>query len=299
MKLYKLAAIDIGSNAVRLLVKNVIERNRKIYYRKSSLIRIPIRLGEEAFLKGKISVKTRNNLVETMIAFKYLMKAQDVMKYKGAATSAMREASNGADIVKEIKKKSGIGIDIIDGKEEARILYSTHIAQQLNIDKVYLYVDVGGGSTELTLFAEKNPKVTESFNIGTLRILNKTVKKKDWKVMQDWIANAIKTYKPDSLIGSGGNINRAFKMIGSIEGKYVTRYNLDQLKSHVQSYSYERRVLELDMRPDRADVIVPALSIFTNVMEWSDCDKIFVPKMGLADGLIRIQYEKYAARKQK
>jgi exopolyphosphatase/guanosine-5'-triphosphate,3'-diphosphate pyrophosphatase len=208
LKLLKFAAIDIGSNAVRLLFTNVIEDEKKTTFRKSSLIRMPLRLGEDSFNTGIISTKRIEKLIKTMIAFKYLMEVEDVVRYRACATSAMREATNGADVVSLVKQKSGIEIEIIEGKEEAEIIYSNQIVEMIDDLNPYLYVDVGGGSTEISLFAEKKRITTKSFDIGTIRILNNKVERKDFKQMKDWIKDLNFNGKEVKIIGSGGNINK-------------------------------------------------------------------------------------------
>jgi len=298
LKLLKFAAIDIGSNAVRLLFTNVIEDETKTSFRKSSLIRMPVRLGEDSFNTGMISEKRITKLSKTMLAFKFLMEVQDVVAYRACATSAMREAKNGQDVVKRVKKESGIEIEIIEGKEEAEIIYSTQIVEMMDDFNPYLYVDVGGGSTEVSLFAEKKRIATQSFDIGTLRILNNKVDKKDFKVMKEWVKSLPFNGQEVKLIGSGGNINKIFKISGK-EDKLPLLYNeLQEIHKFVSFYTIDERIKVLGMNPDRADVIIPAAEIYLKIMKWSDAKQIIVPTIGVSDGIVRQLYKEYSQQKK-
>lgn len=293
MKIKKYGAIDIGSNAVRLLVANVIEeKNKEPQFKKSSLVRVPIRLGADAFVSGLISEENTNRMIDAMEAFKLLMKVHGVEKYKACATSAMREAENGAGVIDTIFKKTGVEIDIIDGKKEAAIIFSTDLNQLLQSDSTYLYVDVGGGSTEFTLFSKGRIVKSKSFKIGTVRLINnkKTENKAIFKEVQEWIEENTKSYKRISLIGSGGNINKIFKMSGRDMGKPISYIYLNAQYQFLKKMSYKDRISELSLNPDRADVIVPATKIYLSAMKWSGARKIFVPKIGLSDGIIKSLY---------
>ncbi len=293
MKIKKYGAIDIGSNAVRLLVANVIEeKNKEPQFKKSSLVRVPIRLGADAFVSGIISEENINRMIDAMEAFKLLMKVHGVEKYKACATSAMREAENGAKVIDTIFKKTGVEIDIIDGKKEAAIIFSTDLNQLLQSDSTYLYVDVGGGSTEFTLFSKGRIVKSKSFKIGTVRLINnkKTENKAIFKEVQEWIEENTKNYKRISLIGSGGNINKIFKMSGRDMGKPISYIYLNAQYQFLKKMSYKDRISELSLNPDRADVIVPATKIYLSAMKWSGARKIFVPKIGLSDGIIKSLY---------
>jgi exopolyphosphatase/guanosine-5'-triphosphate,3'-diphosphate pyrophosphatase len=298
LKLLKFAAIDIGSNAVRLLFTNVIEDEKKTTFRKSSLIRMPIRLGEDSFNSGIIPEKKIAKLVQTMLAFRYLMEVQDVVAYRACATSAMREASNGEEVVKRIKKESGIQVEIIEGKEEAEIIYSNQIVEMINDSNPYLYVDVGGGSTEISLFAEKKRIATQSFDVGTIRILNNKVGKKDFAVMKDWIKNLKINDKEVKLIGSGGNINKIFKISGIKENQPLLYKDLEEIYKFISFYSVEERIKVLGMNPDRADVIIPASDIFLKIMKWSGANQVIVPTIGVSDGIVRQLYKEYVKHKK-
>lgn len=288
MKITKFAAIDIGSNAIRLLVANVIEeKDKKPKFKKSSLVRVPIRLGQDVFTHGEVSPDNIDRMVNAMKAYRMLMDVHGVKKYMACATSAMREAKNGADIVHRIKKKAGINIDVIDGKREAEIIASTDLHNIIEKDKAYLYVDVGGGSTEFTIFSAGKVKASKSFKIGTVRLLNKTVDNSFWKEIEKWIKKNTKDLKRLSVIGSGGNINKLYKMSGTIPGEPLSYIYLNAQYQFLQSLSYEERISELGLNPDRADVIIPATRIYLSACKWSGARKIYVPKIGLSDGIIK------------
>lgn len=289
------AAIDIGSNAMRLLLMNVIENGKAPSFRKTTLIRVPIRLGEEAFSQKKISRKKIKQLLLALKSFRFLMDATGIVSYRACATSAMREARNRTAVVKRIKKETGINIEVIDGKEEADIIYSTHIEEMLDHRNSYLYVDVGGGSTELTLFAKNKLVASRSFNVGAVRQLKGIVKKEDVKEMKKWVKKYAARHQPLFLIGSGGNINKIFKLSGakSKRNASLSIEQVTQVYKLVKSYSIEDRIKFLDMNPDRADVIIPASDIFLDIMQWSGSRRIYVPKIGLADGIVRQLYKAY------
>ncbi|WP_242132447.1 Ppx/GppA phosphatase family protein [Aestuariivivens marinum] len=291
LSIKKYAAIDIGSNAVRLLIANVIEQKGKpVQFKKSSLVRVPIRLGADVFMKQKISKENTERMLDTMLAFKLLMKSHKVVKYKACATSAMRESQNGKQVVGRVLKESGINIDIIGGEEEAAIIAATDLHKYIDPNKTYLYVDVGGGSTEFTVFDQGKPITSRSFKIGTVRLLNDMVVKESWIELEKWITNNVKTYEKLAVIGSGGNINKIFKISGKALGKPLTYFYLTSYYNTLQSYSYEERITELDLNQDRADVIIPALRIYLFAMKWSSAKHIYVPKIGLADGIIKSIY---------
>lgn len=292
LELKKYAAIDIGSNGVRLLISNVvIPLNKEPLFRKSSLVRVPIRLGADTFLDGKISDENIDRMVKAMDSYKRIMDIHKVENYKACATSALREATNGPEIVKEIYKKTGIKIDIIDGKTEAQIISQTDIKELIEDNKSYLYVDVGGGSTEFTLFSKGELITSKSFKIGTVRLLETPDEAKaDWKAAKKWVIEQTHSIKNLTLIGSGGNINKIFKLSGKAQMKPLSfDYLMEQYKN-LSLMTYEERIIELSLNPDRADVIIPALKIYTAAMEWSNASKIYVPKIGLADGIVKMVY---------
>jgi exopolyphosphatase/guanosine-5'-triphosphate,3'-diphosphate pyrophosphatase len=287
-----LAAIDIGSNAARLLITEVnVYKDGTIDYTKLNLLRIPLRLGFDVFDRGSISDERKKKLIDTIKAYKLLMEIYQVEALKACATSAMRDASNGTAILEEIKKETGITVHVITGQEEANVIYETHIAENLSNGKSYMYIDVGGGSTEVTLFSNSHIIFKESFNIGTIRLLNDKVTDEQWEHMKWFIKTNLKDYQPVEAIGSGGNINKIFSISKRKEGKPLP---LELLKDYHKELSYssidERKHL-YNFRSDRADVIVPALQIYIAIMRWAGANEIYVPKIGLADGLIKILYK--------
>lgn len=291
MKVKKFAAIDIGSNAIRLLTHNVIEeQGKKTQFRKSALIRVPVRLGEDSFTVGEISEHNVARMVKTMLAFKLLMDVAGVQNYRACATSAMREANNGNEVINLIAEKSGIQIEVIDGKQEAAIIASTDLKEIIKEDQSYLYIDVGGGSTEFTLFTKGKIKLSKSFKLGTVRLLKDLVKETTWLRLQEWIQENVKDAPKLSIIGSGGNINKLHKMSGRKEGEPLSYIWLNAQYRFLESLSYDDRVSELGLNPDRADVIIPATRIFLSAAKWSGAKKIHVPKIGLSDGIIKNLY---------
>lgn len=294
MNIRKFAAIDIGSNGVRLLVSNIIEeKGQPAQFRKSSLVRVPIRLGADAFATGKISENNTSRIINAMKAYTLLMQVHGVEKFKACATSAMREADNGVAIVDQIKKQTGIEIDIIDGETEAKIISETDLNELVLGNKAYLYVDVGGGSTELTFFSKGKIVTSKSFKLGTVRHLEKDKKKTVRAEMKNWIKTQAASLSKIALIGSGGNINKIFKMSNTPIGRPLSYVYLRANHKFLKQLTYEQRISELGLNPDRADVIIPAGKIFLDAMKWSRADKVYVPKIGLADGVVKaLYYEK-------
>ena len=291
LNIEKYGAIDVGSNAIRLLIVTVIEQEGKeVKFKKTSLIRVPIRLGTDVFVEGKVSEASYLRMVDSFKAFQLLMKIHHVFKYRACATSAMREAKNGKTIVKRLLKATGIEINIINGNEEAKIIASTDLKTYLVHDKVFLYVDVGGGSTELTIYSEGKTVASKSFKMGTVRLINNLVDDKMWDQMKDWIKNNTQKYRHITLLGTGGNINSTYKYSGKKIGTPLNYKYLIAYFNKVKAFSYDDRIVELDMNPDRADVIIPALKIYIFAMKWSGAECIYVPKVGLSDGIIRSLY---------
>ncbi|MES2239200.1 MAG: exopolyphosphatase [Bacteroidota bacterium] len=291
IKIKKYAAIDIGSNAMRLLVVNIVEQEGKeTQFNKSSLVRVPIRLGQDAFTVGEISAENTDRMCDAMKAFNLLMKVHKVESYKAFATSAMREAYNGKEVVALIKKKADIKIEIIDGKKEAAIIASTDLHHLLKTDKTYLFVDVGGGSTEFTLFSDGKIVTSRSFKVGTVRLLNEMVSGVVWDEIEKWIKANTADYDEVSLIGSGGNINKLFKMSGKMQDKPLSYLYINSQYAFLNSLTYNQRISELGLNPDRADVIIPAVRIYLNAMKWSGARNIYVPKIGLSDGIVKAMY---------
>ena len=290
LEIKKYGAIDIGSNAIRLLISNVIvEEGKEPQFKKSSLVRVPIRLGADAFVQGIISEENTKRMIDAIEAFKLLMNVHKVERYKACATSAMREAENGKEVVDKIHDITGVKIDIIGGKEEAAIISSTDLNELIKGDNSYLYVDVGGGSTEFTVFSGGKIITSKSFKMGTVRLLNnkKAVNKEIFESVEKWIKKNTKDLKRISLIGSGGNINKLFKMSGRTEGKPISFIYLNAQYQFLKQMTYQERISELSLNPDRADVIIPATKIYLSAMKWSGSRKIYVPKIGLSDGIIK------------
>ena len=288
MQLTKIAGIDIGSNSVRLLVSNVIREETDILFKKSSLVRLPIRLGADVFTKGAIGKRNEERLILAMESFDRIMRVNDVQAFRACATSAMRESSNGAKVVERIREATGIAIEIIDGVEEARLIFSTNVLEQFKTEEdAFLYIDVGGGSTECTLIKGSEIADSKSFNIGTIRLLNGTDKKSEWKAMRSWLKELTAGMDDISMIGSGGNINRLYKMSGKGAGVPLSLDYLEGQYVFLKKFTTEELVKRLDLNTDRADVIVPASKIYISAMEWAGSKKMFVPKVGLSDGIVR------------
>ncbi len=293
----KLAAIDIGSNAARLLINEVIQLpNGKPEFVKMTLVRVPLRLGFDVFEKGFIDTQRAEKLVKTIESYKLLLDVYEVEHLKAAATSAMRDASNAKEILQKVKDKTGIEIKVITGEEEASYIYENHIAENLTTEESYLYIDVGGGSTELTFFSDSKLIFKESFNIGTIRLLKNQVQEKTWNEMKDFIKEKTKGYHHVTCIGSGGNINKVFSLSKRKEGKPLSLESLRSYHKEFSSISLAQRMSLYKLREDRADVIVHALLIYINVMRWADAEEIFVPKIGLADGLTHLLYDEVMAQ---
>ena len=296
----KLAAIDIGSNAARLLISevtgNVTERP---VFNKVNLIRVPLRLGFDVFETKTISRDKVGMFLETMIAFRHLMNAYGVEGYKACATSAMRDATNAADIIHKVKEATGIEVEVISGDAEANLIYENHVAENMDKSSSYLYIDVGGGSTELSLFNNGILVFKKSFNIGTIRLLKNQVTETDWDNKRQIIKAITKGLKSVIAIGSGGNINKVFSISKRKDGKPLPFELLNQYYKEISQLSIEERLAVYDMKADRADVIIPALEIYIKVMRWAGAREIYVPKIGLADGLIYHLYEEIAQKNTK
>lgn len=294
----KLAAIDIGSNAARLLISEVVENGKnQTQFNKLNLIRVPLRLGFDVFETGTISKLKMQKVVETIKAYKHLLSIYDVKYLKACATSAMRDAGNSQDLIRKVKLETGIEIKVISGDEEASFIYENHIADNLGEDHSYLYIDVGGGSTELTYFNKGKLVFKESFNIGTIRLLKGQVKEKQWDEMKDFLKISTKGHNDIIAIGSGGNINKVFSLSKRKDGKPLPLELLRDYFKEFSSFSIAERMKMYNIREDRADVIVPALQIYINVMRWTDIAEIYVPKIGLADGLIHMLYDEIKKNK--
>ncbi|HRE73993.1 MAG TPA: ethanolamine ammonia-lyase reactivating factor EutA [Flavobacteriales bacterium] len=289
-------AIDIGSNAGRLLIGNVVEEDGMASIKKFSLTRVPLRLGEDVFTDKKISPARVKMLIKTLKAYKHLMDVYDIVDYRACATSAMREAENRKEILEEIKKETGIKLEIIAGEEEAELIFSTINTMKFERNKSYLYIDVGGGSTEVSLLENGERKKSKSFKIGTLRILKGKVDEKRWLELKDWVKTLNPEHKQILAIGTGGNINRMLKINRSEDDNSISYSDIKRIQTHIASYSLNDRINKLGLRPDRADVIVPAADIYLAVMRYADVTQMLVPKVGLSDGII---YELYKKNRKK
>ncbi|OJV48455.1 MAG: exopolyphosphatase, partial [Chryseobacterium sp. 39-10] len=279
------------SNAARLLINEVTEPKKgKPEFTKLNLLRIPLRLGMDVFVNGTIGAEREKMVLDSMKIFSDLMRIYDVKHYRACATSAMRDAKNGQKIIKDVQQSCGITIEIISGDEEATLIYENHVAEGLDKNFAYLYVDVGGGSTELTFYENGKMKYEKSFNIGTIRLLNNLVTDDQWKEMKEEIRKNINSKKSIVAIGSGGNINKIFSMSKSKDGSPLFLSKLKTLYKDMSTFSVKERMVKYNLREDRADVLVPALEIFNKVMTWSDINKIYVPKISVADGLIHSIY---------
>lgn len=286
------AAIDIGSNAVRLLIADIKQNGKTVSFKKNTLIRVPLRLGDDAFLDKRISVKKIEELLKTMVAFRNLIDVYKVSDYMACATSAMREAGNGSEIVSLIKSEAGIDLEIVEGQREANIIYASHIEESLDLKKNYLYIDVGGGSTELSVFSKGEMIASRSFNLGGIRILDNQDKDETWAEMKEWVKQQAQTNKNLSGIGTGGNINRLFRMADQKDGTAVTFIKLKSIYEYLNSFSLKDRINVLGLNQDRADVIIPASEIYLSVMKWGGIKQIFVPRVGLVDGIIQLLIDK-------
>jgi exopolyphosphatase/guanosine-5'-triphosphate,3'-diphosphate pyrophosphatase len=292
----KFAAIDIGSNAVRLLLARVIEESEEPLFKKEVLVRMPLRLGDDAFRTGIISEEKAQRLVETMVGFRHLIAAYPALDFAAYGTSALREAKNARDVVSRVRKAAGIPIEIIEGAREAEVIYANHIEHRLDPNKNYLYVDVGGGSTEVTLIARGRKVGGSSFPVGTVRMLQGRPNQRAMDSLKAWVKRHRDEHGPMVAIGSGGNINTIFKLARVKQGRPLTYAVVREIHRTLESYSLEERIVTLGLRPDRADVVVYAGDVYLSVMKWGKIAKIYVPEVGLSDGIVHLLYEKHHRR---
>ncbi|MFN0083169.1 MAG: exopolyphosphatase [Ferruginibacter sp.] len=287
-----LAAIDIGSNAARLLINDVQKvKDGKTVFNKLNLVRVPLRLGFDVFGSKVISPEKEIMLVETMKSFRHLMNAYKVEALKACATSAMRDATNAKEIIATVQKEAGILIEVIDGDMEANLIYENHVAENMDSNHSYMYIDVGGGSTEISFFSNGILIYKKSFNIGTIRVLKNMVTTAHWEELKNTIKAVTKDQKAVVAIGSGGNINKVFSLSKRKEGRPLQVELLKEYLDELEPMSIKQRIAKYEFRDDRADVIVPALQIYVNAMRWAGAQEIYVPKIGLADGLIQHLWE--------
>lgn len=293
----KLAAIDIGSNAIRFQVSTVLDNSPAFLFKKLEYVRFPLRLGHDVFSTGKISAKSIEKFKKLMKAFKLLVELYEVTDYMFCATSAMRESENGPDLAEEVRNELGITINIIDGNREAELI--NRAISSFLTKKTYLHIDVGGGSTELNLYVDGKKIKTRSFKIGSVRVLEQTDSPAMWEDMERWVKeNVKKEYGKVTAVGTGGNISKIFELAKQKPGKTLSIKKVKEIRQMIESYSLEQRIYQLQMNPDRADVIVPASDIYTKVMEWAHAASILVPEVGLKDGIMLYLYEKNTQQKK-
>ena len=292
MKIKKYAAIDIGSNAVRILVTNVVSYKKKTVFLKNALVRVPIRLGQDAFTNGKISDKNIKRMIKSMKAFKLLMEVHGVKDYLAFATSALRDAKNGSYLVEKVLKKSGIKIEIIDGKKEAKIISNTNVFDTINKEKTFLYVDIGGGSIEFSVLINGKRNQSKSFKIGTVRMLNSKVEQVTLDEAESWVRRHTLMHERIYLLGTGGNINKLHKIANINDNRPLSYLTLNTLYNQLDALTYEERIVDLGLNPDRSDVILLAAKLFIKILNWSGAKDIYVPKVGLSDGMIRELYKR-------
>ena len=293
MKITKLGAIDIGSNSVRCLIVNVIYREGHTYYKKASKIRLPIRLGQDVFQYGKIRKITCDRFLEGMKAYVHFFSVHGVENFRAVATSAMREAANSKQVVQRVRRKTGINIEVIDGKEEARLVFSSKFYDAINTNESnFVYIDVGGGSTEISIIKDKKVLRSKSFKIGGVRLMNELVDAEEWNKMQTWLEKYATSISEKAAIGAGGNINELHKISLQPVVEALSYDYIERQRMFIQSLDVERRITEIGLNFDRADVITYGLDIYLKGMKWSGCSRIYVPKMGVSDGLIRDMYQR-------
>lgn len=287
----KFVAIDVGSNALRLVLSHVFEGEKGPSFKRETLLRVPIRLGEDVFTLGRISEHKSQQLRKAMLAFRHLLDVFEPDGYMACATSAMRDAANGPELIAQIQSEAQISLETIAGSFEAELIFACHVAETLEPHLHYLYIDVGGGSTELAIFSEGELLNAVSFNIGTVRSLHGKVEAAEWDRLSSWLQeNTSPTYRTQG-IGSGGNINKVYKLSDRKDKKYVKMQHLNHWHDLLSPLSVEQRIEQFALKPDRADVIVPALEIYRAIMQSAQLERIYVPQLGLADGMIHYLYE--------
>ena len=293
----KLAAIDIGSNAIRFQISTVLDNAPQLLFKKLEYVRFPLRLGHDVFSTGPISAKSIVKFKKLMKAFRLLIELYEVDDYMFCATSAMRESENGLDLVNQVQEEIGILIHVIDGNREAEFV-NRAISSYLST-KTYLHIDVGGGSTELNLYVSGKKIRTRSFKVGSVRVLEHNDSPIMWQDMEHWEKENIKkSYGRVTAVGTGGNISKIFDLALSKPGKTISIKKVRQIRDMIDSYTINERIYKLQMNPDRADVIIPASNIYLKVMEWAHASSILVPEVGLKDGIIFHLYEKNVLQKK-
>lgn len=295
----KFGAIDIGTNAARLLIGEVIKENGKKFVNKISYTRIPLRLGESVFENGRINKKKSEQFVKTMRAFQLISELFEVKELRACATSAMREAKNQKKIKSKILQETGIEIETISGNEEANLIFGTFFLMDIDKRKPFIVVDVGGGSTEISVFLNGSREISQSFEVGALRSLKGKTKETIWDEIYLWLEENVPSNSDFAFYATGGNINKAHKLLGAVNVEPITLSGLQQLKNELSVLTFRQRMEQYQLKPDRADVLVPALEIYCNIMSRLNCQEIIVPKIGLSDGIIYDLHKKYRKRKQK
>lgn len=293
----KLAAIDIGSNAIRLQISTILDKGNKILFKKLEYVRFPLRLGHDVFSSNRISDKSKEKFKKLMKTYKLLLELYEVDDYMYCATSAMRESENGQELADEVREELGVTIHIIDGNLEAEMI-NRAIASYLE-EETYLHIDVGGGSTELNLFTKGKKIKTRSFKVGSVRVLEHHDSPIMWSDMEHWVkSNVKKEYGKVTAVGTGGNMSKIFELAKKKPGQAISIKRVKEIRDMIESFSIEQRIYELQMNPDRADVIVPASNIYLKVMEWANAKQILVPDVGLKDGILLHLLEKNLSQKK-
>lgn len=298
LKITPIGAIDIGSNAVRLQITNVEEYATETVFKKVTWVRVPLRLGEDVFTRGEIGEDRKAHLLEIMKGFRHLMNAYNVVKYKACATSAMREASNGDQVVEYIKREADLQIDVIGGQIEADIILASGLSEIMQQGTTYLFVDVGGGSTELSIFAGGKCIDSRSFMVGTVRMLSGTVDKKVWDDIKKWLKFQLLSNTPTVIVGSGGNISKVQRMLNKKEKESMNYTEMKVLYDYIDSFSMEERIHQLRLNPHRADVIIPALKIFLAVMKICKINHVIAPKIGMVEGVTQLLFDEILAQRK-
>ena len=282
----KFGAIDIGTNAARLLVGEVTEENGHSYVKKISYTRIPLRLGEEVFEDGKISKKKSEHFVKTIQAFKLISDIFEVKQLRAVATSAMREAVNSKKVIDKIRQETGVEIEVISGDEEAELIFGTFFLLDIDKTQPFIVIDVGGGSTEVSVFESGERIASRSFQIGTIRLLKEKVNSSIWSDIHQWISKHVDLKSPHKIFGTGGNINKVHKLLGAAHLESISFRGMKEIRDELGAMTLDERADVYQLKPDRADVIVPALNIYLYIMEELNCSEIHVPKIGLSDGMV-------------
>lgn len=286
----KIAAIDIGSNAARMQISSVLTNMNKISFKKVEYVRFALRLGMDVFNGGSISLASEARIKKLLQAYQLLMELHEVDAYMICATSAMREAVNGASIVERIHKELGMEIHLIEGEQEAELINNV-IVTLLDSEHTYLHIDVGGGSTELNIYKSQQKIAAKSFKIGSVRLLEHQEAPDVWKKMQTWVNTNIPSHENVIVVGTGGNISKLFNMIEGKKENKASLKDLEKMRNYIEKFSLEERMNKLQLNADRADVIVPASDIYISVMKWAGATEIIVPDLGLKDGILMVVYE--------